>query len=316
MTIEVINHLADLESLRPEWSALWNRSPEATPFQSPEWLVPWTRHLFKGGEISVVTTREGGILTGIAPFFRWGLEQRTVSFLGAGISDYGDVLGEACPRSGLSAIGEWDLLDLQELRSASPVLQLGPGEQCSVCPVLALRDYPASMDRKHTVDLRRARNRLEKSHTVQFSTADQATLFEYLNTFFDLHNARYHSLDPALEAFHREAASGFLAAGLLRLHVLLIDGVTAAAIYAFAAHSRLYFYLSGFDQALAKLSPGAVLIQWAIEQAIEEGLEEADFLRDPEPYKYLWGARDRINYRLLLSRFETRSEAEKAQPEW
>ena len=34
------------------------------------------------------------------------------------------------------------------------------------------------------------------------------------------------------------------------------------------------------------------------EQAIAEGMTEIDFLRHPESYKYLWGARDRINYKI------------------
>ncbi len=71
----------DLESLRPEWSELWNHSPRATPFQSPEWLLPWTRHLFGGGDILAMTSRdETGRLIGLAPLFRWGVEQRTLSF--------------------------------------------------------------------------------------------------------------------------------------------------------------------------------------------------------------------------------------------
>ena len=33
----------ELERLREEWLALWRRSPSATPFQSPMWLLPWWR---------------------------------------------------------------------------------------------------------------------------------------------------------------------------------------------------------------------------------------------------------------------------------
>jgi len=40
----------------------------------------------------------------------------------------------------------------------------------------------------------------------------------------------------------------------------------------------------------------------SIEAAIEEGFKEVDFLRQREPYKYLWGARDRVSHRITLSR--------------
>ena len=32
---------AEVERLVPEWQALWRRIPDATPFQSPEWLLSW-----------------------------------------------------------------------------------------------------------------------------------------------------------------------------------------------------------------------------------------------------------------------------------
>ncbi len=215
----------------------------------------------------------------------------------------------------IESVPEWDTLDFQEIPAGSPLLITAPAaEQCSVCPMLKLSDFPATLHPKHRIDLRRASNKLEKSHGIRFCRADATNLEEILATFFQLHNARYHSLTPALQGFHSEAAAKFLAAGRLRLYALYIDNAIAATIYGFTAHRTLYFYLSGFDASLAKLSPGAVLIQHALEQAIAEGLEQADFLRDPEPYKYLWGARDRINYRLTLSASEMPAVTAKAQP--
>src|SRR3974377_16939 len=88
MKIEVLD---SLEPPRHEWTELCRRSA-ATPFQSPQWLIPWTRHLFGGGEIWIVAMRDGGKLVGIAPLFRWGAHERRVSFLGAGVSDYGGLV--------------------------------------------------------------------------------------------------------------------------------------------------------------------------------------------------------------------------------
>jgi CelD/BcsL family acetyltransferase involved in cellulose biosynthesis len=51
-----------------------------------------------------------------------------------------------------------------------------------------------------------------------------------------------------------------------------------------------------------KLSPGAVLLGWVIEEAVAEGMAEVDFLRQREAYKYLWGARDRINYKVYVDK--------------
>jgi Acetyltransferase (GNAT) domain len=55
----------------------------------------------------------------------------------------------------------------------------------------------------------------------------------------------------------------------------------------------IVIYLTGFDPALAQLSPGRLLVARALERAGDDGAFELDFLRGREPYKYEWGAVDR-----------------------
>lgn len=280
--------LSDLERLEPEWEQLWQRDPRATPFQSPAWLIPWTRHLWGGGESLVLSERdEAGQLTALLPLFRWGTQTQCVSFLGAGVSDYGDQLGSfrknTLPPDAV----------LEEVRSGSPILQRNSAEPCSVCPVLPLADYPGRLDPKLKVDLRRAQNRIAKSHQAQFSLASDPEVF------FHLHALRWRETpDESLLSFQREVAVRFAERGMLRLHTLSIDDEPAAAIFAVAAHRTLYCYLTAFDPKFTKLSPGAILLAHALESAQSEGLDEADFLRGAESYKYLWGAQDRTNYRV------------------
>ena len=284
----------DLEALAPEWEALWNQDANATPFQHPAWLIPWTRHLWGGGELLLFEEREHGKLTGLLPLFRWGQEQTTVSFLGAGVSDYGDILG---------SFRELNLPPdtvLEEVRKP-----FGNAEPCSVCPVLPLATYPLSLDSKLKVDLRRAQNKLSKHNPVFTLPADPAP-------FFALHSKRWNQApDEKLLAFQTETAREFATRNLLRLHLLTLDETPAAALFAIAAHGTLYCYLTAYDPQFTKLSPGAVLLAHAIESAKSEGLQFADFLRGAEPYKYLWGAKDRINYRV---RPETNTAESTAQP--
>ena len=47
-TRDVISDARDLEELRVQWLELWRRCPHATPFQSPDWLLPWWRNLGAG----------------------------------------------------------------------------------------------------------------------------------------------------------------------------------------------------------------------------------------------------------------------------
>ena len=250
--------------------------------------------------------RDGGELIGFAPLFCWGVEAPTVSFLGAGISDYGDLLfAPGCEKRCSDALWKfldqqkttWHVIDLQEVRGESALLegqkvQDCSVQKCSVCPVLDLATWPGSMDSRQRTDWRRALNRLRKNSELRFEMTGD------IGEFLRLYEARWGAMDGALQRFHREAAAQFCASGLLRLGVVRIDGGAAAAVYGFRTGDTLYCYLSGFDPAMAKQSPGAVLLGWMIEQAVAEGIKEVDFLRHPESYKYLWGARDRVNYRV------------------
>jgi CelD/BcsL family acetyltransferase involved in cellulose biosynthesis len=306
VTLTWINSLAGLEALRPRWCVLWDGCPRATPFQGPEWLIPWTRHLFGGGDIRCGVIEDDGHLIAIAPFFTYGTEERTLSFLGAGISDYGDLL--ALPRREhecAELIREWISqqpvrCDLREIPEHSALLA-GSEQQCSVCPALELVNFEERLNPKLRHDLKRARNRLVKQHEYAFECGGE----EYLYELFRLHESRWQQEEKpgvlntaALQAFHREAASAFQQRGLLRIYVLKVDGEVRAVIYGFVAGTRFYSYLSGFDPAYGKISCGALLLRHAIEHAAAEGLLEFDFLREREAYKYLWGARDRTNYLL------------------
>jgi len=303
VTFEVIDSLCALEQLREPWWDLYRRSPGASPFQSPQWLIPWTRHIFSGGEIRAIAIRENGALAAFAPLFLWGNGERIVSLLGAGISDYTGLLyTPGCERQAAEAVRHsldrchWDFVDFADLRPGCPLLEVFPSENCSVCPVLDLATHPDAMDRKHGTDLRRARNRLFKNFRVDFETP------ESLNDFSYVYERRWGAMEESTRAFHADAACELQRAGMLRLFLLRIDGAPAAAIYAFVWRSTLYCYLSAYDPALAKLSPGAILLEHAIEQARAEGLAAVDFLRRPEAYKYRWGARDRATLRIHVRR--------------
>lgn len=314
LEIAEITAAGDLERLRPEWACLWECAPAATPFQSPEWVLPWWRHLFGGGRLWTLTLRSEGRLAGLAPLFAWG--EGCVSFLGAGVTDYLDILVEpGIEQEGTEMFlahiaaqsAKWRVCDFQELRQGSPLLRspIPAGlkadiEVCSVCPVVEL---PAAPRPK----LRRARRRLQRSGELRFELASRDTLDEYLDAFFRLHAARWEArretgvlASASLRHFHREVATGFLEDGALRFYGLRFDGAIKAVIYAFLSRGRVYAYLSGFDPALAQFSPGSLLLEFAMGSAARENAREFDFLREPESFKHQWGAKDRVNRRLLL----------------
>src|SRR5437868_11628033 len=98
LTIQEISEPAALEDLAAEWCDLWNRSPQLHCFQRPEWILPWVRHFFRGEQIWTLAFWREGRLAGLAPLFihrhHRNFDVRQVSFVGAGITDYLDILCE------------------------------------------------------------------------------------------------------------------------------------------------------------------------------------------------------------------------------
>jgi CelD/BcsL family acetyltransferase involved in cellulose biosynthesis len=209
-----------------------------------------------------------------------------------------DALLATCDRAQLDRLrGESPLVralrDRVQVRELAPALPLSP----------ELSAVPAP--RLHELAYRRRRAVREAGMRIDAAHAEDVD--EQLDAFFALHAARWQARgeegvvsSPSVQRFHRDAAHALAAAGLLRLYVLRLHDGAAAAFYGFSAHRRAYYYLSGFDPAFDRFSPGTLVVGHAIEQAAREGATEFDFLRGREAYKYRWGARDRPCYAVDL----------------
>jgi CelD/BcsL family acetyltransferase involved in cellulose biosynthesis len=318
----------DLAALAPEWDALWERCRHATPFQRPEWLLPWL-DTFPPREPVVLEMRRDGRLVALAPLFCYQAgPERVLVPAGAGISDYLELLVDAREEAAaLDALGRWlattprrwDRLDLLDLHPTSPLLgPWVPGgwtaviEPHDACPVLVLdggTDRPAAIPAGQLARLRRARRHTARAGVARVEVADRGTLDRALDELFRLHHEAWAArggagvlADPRVQAFHRRAAPGLLGRGVLRLYLLRLDGDVIAALYALFERHGAYCYLQGFDPAHHRLSPAMQLLGAVIEDAAARGLPWIDFLRGREPYKYGWGARDAPTMRMRVFR--------------
>lgn len=324
LAIREIGCVNEFESLRDEWLALWKRSSTSTPFQSPDWLIPWWKY-FGAGQLCVLAVTDDSRLVGLAPLFI--TNTRSLSLLGTGNTDYLDILlDDRFINDGAAAIfahlcknrSAWDECDFQNLRHTSPLLTMKPCtglvthlQEQNFCPVSSL---PSSAQRfldnlprqlRHNLDY--YRRRLSTLGDVEIGCANEINFTELFDAFVKLHEARWRTNDmPGLlcdanvQGFHREAATGFLANAALKLYALRINARIIASFYGFHHAGRTYYYLGGFDPEFKQYSPGTILIAHAIVEAIGEGASEFDFLRGREDYKYRWRAVDRIIYRKRL----------------
>ncbi len=308
MRVETITEDAALRDLGPEWQALWRRSG-ADPFRSAAWMLAWWR-CFGTGRPVVAVAREGGEAVGLlAGYLLDETAGRRLLPMGAGITDYQDVLGagapalldavlEAARSAGATSCDFTDLPPGAALRKVpAPAGWRDSLHETDACPVLALPVIPAGRRR----DMRQALHRADRRGgcTVEIATAD--TLGSALDWLTRLHATRWQArgetgvlADQRVATFHRLAAPMLLAEGALRLGVLRIAGAAAAVCYALLAPEAIFFYLSGFDPGSSYESPGTILLGRLIERAIGEG-RTVHFLRGSEPYKYAWGGVDRMN---------------------
>src|SRR3954470_15622179 len=335
MKVNWVTDDGGIAALAPAWAALCDRCRLSSPVERPEWLLPWIAVFGSGRALRVLTIERAGNLSAVVPL----MEERDgdgarLSFMGSGVSDYHDaVLADHGAELRLALwrallASDWSSCVLERLRQDSPLIGPIPeavwsegagsidSEQSDdvACPVLmfspgarlAADVLPAGFARR----LDGARRRVERDHRpavrVPRSAADAEELFEGLCA---LHAARWQLrgaagvlADETVQRFHRAAIRAMWPAGLVRIIGLELAGVLAAVVYGFGVHRRLSFYLGAFRPEQESLSPGTLLISFAIERALSEQFEQFDFLRGQESYKYRFGAVDRRCFRRTLGR--------------
>lgn len=324
LDIEEVTGLDALEGLRHEWSALCDRSPRATSFQRPEWLLPWCR-AFPPGTPWVLAVRREERLAALAPFLIYPNEgRRTVAFCGGGVSDYCDVVtdpeGEDEAAAALLAyLGEhrdrWDACDFEPLPGESPLLRVPAPEGWTdhhevrdVCPFLSLPDRVEDLGQvvrtRQLSNLRKYRRKATELGDLRLEEADSDTWEGMFDIVIRLHGARWSEKGQAgmlggdgLDTFHHEVARGFAARNALGLYLLCLDGRPLAGLYGFREKETFLYYMPGFDPDFAKLSPGVLIVGAAVEDAIRRGARVFDFLRGKETYKTWWGTTDRETFR-------------------
>jgi CelD/BcsL family acetyltransferase involved in cellulose biosynthesis len=321
LSVETVTHTGALTALAAPWHELWQRCADATPFQSPEWAIAWWRHFGHGGLWTLVLRDADRRIVGIAPLYLHNHDGiRTVRLIGAGLSDYLDVLADPdwkteLVRTVLAQLDlhpeRWDTAEFQQLPPGSPLLgtdgrhtdETIAGEPC---PVLALE--PGKPDAaigsarlwdNIDADVRRIR----RTAPVSLREADAANWTAVFADLRQLHRARWMARgssgvmnDDAVWSFHQEAAAGLWGRGMVRLYIMRINGAPAGVYYGFLHRSRAYYYLSGFDPSYRQFGIGNQLVAHAIAEARRAGAGAFDFLRGQESYKYRWGAHDRATF--------------------
>jgi CelD/BcsL family acetyltransferase involved in cellulose biosynthesis len=307
----------ELEAFAPQWIKLWSQDPHATPFQRPEWLVPWWHH-FGQPELRAVAILQDDELVGFLPFYiycepRSG--ERQLLPLGAGTTDYLDgIYSAACSHEHVKAAldrlhaeGDWDVLTASQLPRHSLLFQVlqqldrshvqpFDGQSCSRMRAVRMAELPRNI-RRNSMYYRNRAMRLGKLELTATGASNWSESFDELER---LHTSRWNQsgqpgvlADPRVLAWHREALPKLERNGMLRLCSLRLDDEIISVLYSLIdppsrVRKTQFFYLTAYSTDHAELRPGTLLVALAIDAAAAEGVETIDMLRGDEGYKSQW----------------------------
>ncbi len=331
MRIEHLKEFGKFMRLRKQWNTLLSRSEQNTIFLTHQWFEAWWRSFGQEYEIGILLAREdAGSLVGIAPLM--SSEDGLYFMASPEVTDYCDFITDAdrCDQF-------YELLmdyfqehyahiknaDFINIPSASPTLVTLPRvapernftceiSECEAAPILTLPrsydTYLGSLDRKNRHELRRKLRKLKSSGQVSIRRkTDPQELNAAIQDFILLHR---ESSPPKQEFWKKEGMTDFFrilihlfsAERWVEVNLLHFKGKMIAGLLNFVYADTLYLYNAAFDREFFSFSPGFILFNHSIKQAIEEDKKMADFLRGREKYKYFFGAKDSKIYRLSLTR--------------
>lgn len=211
----------------------------------------------------------------------------------------------------------WDVLNFTDVApgpfaDAMQAALTGSRLECEQVPCSTIKvvhapasweEYLAGMHRDRRYRVRHQRNKLLKELGAQLLVArSDAEIAASVEALVDLHRKRWDSKGSGQGAFrtaeylrfHREVIELCHRNDWVRLYSIAAAGRTIAVFYCYRYRNELLYFQSGFDPEFERYSLGAVLMGFAIESAIAEGLQVIDLLKGDHAYKNSWSNGERL----------------------
>ncbi len=330
------------QALAADWDRLVDASAARPFFMRLAWQTVWWENLGLGERwITAYYHPDTDELVGILPLYLLsGADSHhdgrpQLSIVGCiEVSDYLDVIVAKGWESAVYAAfldwlysntaPAWEIVDLCNLPSASTTYQWLPAMaqargvtvrvfQEDVAPVIALPDRYSTyleemVEKKQRHEIRRKQRRIEREAEVGlYIVGPEHDLDSEISRFIRLQRAsradKAAFMNAEMQSFFRNMGKVMFEADHLRLMFLTLNGEPAATLFAFSHANHFLLYNSGYDPRLhAQLSPGWVILSYALQYAIASGHRVFDFMQGDEEYKSRFGSVDHPVMRVLLER--------------
>lgn len=311
------------------WQELWRRAEVPSVFARYEWLVSWWRACAGNRRLRLYVARDRGRVVAVLPT-AWPIEsmlsREPVVLVGHEHADYAAILVDrarpdavatllAVVAADLPAGGTFRVADVRSDSSHARLLAQLAGSWRSrwrlesevPCPRASLAGSRLDeLTRKES--LRRHSNKLARLGTIavdHFHSA--AEILPHLEAFFAQHVERWSGTDsPSLflrehnRELYREWARTLAPTGELVYTEITLDGTPVACHFGFISEGDLVWYKPCFAMALAKVSPGEVLIKELLLLAGARGLAGMDFTRGAEAFKQRFADQQRLAMTFVL----------------
>jgi len=330
--VEIEIHRGPLADLLDDWEGVFAADPRATPFVSPAWGRVWWEHWGVGADLWAAVVRDGARTVGLAPLIAQRVGPfRLLRVLGGEPGDYWDVLSVPERRSEvLDALcdelarlsGSWDVMLLDALSPGTETdaaLERHSALRVSrrppvVCPAIELPhsfdDYLASLPRKRRANLQRHLRRLDGGEVELRELNGEGELRSAIRRWHEIRERQWRAkrrrmyglqVTARFRDFIADVVVALVPAGMASLWEFRSHGEVVGLNLNFHDPRSFYWYLGGYEPEFGSLGIGKVAIGHAIRSSITAGRSLYDFTRDPEPYKYWYGAEDRISPSMLAA---------------
>lgn len=334
LIITVSHDISIFDELRDEWIGLHKHSLASGAALTWQWVSIWYKHFYDEGELWLMEARQDTRLVGIAPMMKinispkLGIGWTRIEFIGSShFHENLDFIVEpgyeelVIPRF-LETLFQhrkkWDTLHLSSIIEPKTLEILDSSgydwrinaKLEMVSPYAKLpsdsETWMKSLSRNRRWKLRRQVKMLDEEFPDNWSlkrVTESKQIDETLDYLVQLHQAKWENIGKP-GAFHygdwldyyRELIHQFSEEGWLRLYRMDINQKPAAILYTYHYRGRAYNQISGIDESLTDVPIGHVMTRHSIEEAIRDNIEEYSFMWGQEPYKYSFGALDRIQY--------------------
>lgn len=339
MKIVRVSDYDEFKGSKEEWGALLSRSGTSNIFLTYEWIDACIRHFLKGRGLLILKVLDADRLIGIAPLMikrsRYlGFPVKTVSFIGTLISDRMDFIVDGDKRKIMGLVldylmhieREWDFIDLREipddtgtmdavkewLRNRKGTNILGPSSKAFFVDFGGQQAVALSQifSKKFHKEYRQAKNK-GTDLDLKFERYTNETIIGAERFFSEICAIEGNSWQGRArkgifskednKSFHGEIFDRFSKNRWIDLSILRLDGKPIAYKYDYLYRQRLYSYNQSFDEKYSHLSPGTMLMMWALKDSAEKGISEFDFLKGEEKWKAALTQSFKVHDRIRIS---------------